>query len=150
MNTTHEQLIILEESWTFVKSNPIFLGKRTEMSHRNDKNEILLKDDNFQYVKIKQILSTNYVLLQSSYIRNCILNYKTGKTGMFYFSVLNLSVYHNWSLKNIFLVAAAYSEDIKIYDIYSILEPIVKEIKDLEKYGQEIENETYFAFFIWI
>ena len=67
------------------------------------------------------------------------------KLGMFYFSKLNLGVHYNSSLNYIFLVAAAYSEDIKIYGINSILEPIVKEIKDLETYGLEIENEIYFA-----
>ena len=60
------------------------------------------------------------------------------KLGMFYFSIINLGSHHNSSLKNIFLVAAAYSEDIKKYGFNSILEPIVKEIKDLE-----IDNSNY-------
>ena len=47
------------------------------------------------------------------------------KLGMFYFSVLNPVIRHNSSLKNIFLVAVTFSEDIRRYGINSILKPIV-------------------------
>ena len=103
MNSTHIKLIILEKSGKFVKSNIIFLGKRTKMSYRMDKNEILLKDENFQYHKIKQTL---YVLLLSSNIRDCILNYNTET----FFEPFKNSFSDFWQNKNILRLLLFYHE----------------------------------------
>ena len=67
------------------------------------------------------------------------------KLGMFYFSIYNLTRKHNSNLKNIFVISACYSEDLKKYGMNTILELIKNEIIILETKGLEINGETYFA-----
>lgn len=67
------------------------------------------------------------------------------KLGMFYFTILNFSRKNNSKLKNIFTVAACYSDDIKKYGMNKILDKIKTEIIELETNGIKINNETYYA-----
>ena len=67
------------------------------------------------------------------------------KLGMFYFSINNLTRKHNSNLKNIFVISACYTEDIKKYGMNTILELIKNEIQILETKGIEINGETYFG-----
>jgi hypothetical protein len=66
------------------------------------------------------------------------------KIDMFYFSIINLTRKHSSNLKNIFLVAAIYSEDEKKYKINSVTSKIVKDLALLEQ-GIEINGETYYG-----
>ena len=67
------------------------------------------------------------------------------KLGQFYFTILNLTRKCNSNLKNIFLVASAFCDDIKKYGMDRILEPIVREFKVLETEGILINSQNYFA-----
>lgn len=62
---------------------------------------------------------------------------KTGihKMGAFYFTLTNVPQYLNSNLNNIFLLALAYTADIKQYNVNSVLKPIIDDIKILEKDG---------------
>jgi len=67
------------------------------------------------------------------------------KTGLhklrgFYFRILNLSPKHNAKLDNIHLLALIYRQDITIYGMSAVLEPIVKELLRLEC-GLDITTE---------
>jgi len=55
------------------------------------------------------------------------------KLGGFYFTILNFGRKHNSKLDNINLVALAYRKDIVYYGMSRILEPLVKELNDLER-----------------
>lgn len=67
------------------------------------------------------------------------------KIGMFYFTILNLTRKFNSDLKNIFLVAIIFSEDIKKYGINRVLERIIIDIKELEINGIQTNNKLYKA-----
>ena len=55
------------------------------------------------------------------------------KLGGFYFTVMNFSRKYNSKLDNIFLVTLAYREDIAYYGMSRVIEPLVKELTDLER-----------------
>jgi hypothetical protein len=57
------------------------------------------------------------------------------KMDMFYFTILNLGRRNCSSLKNIFVLACVYSEDIKKYKIDVVLSKIVEELSILETEG---------------
>lgn len=53
--------------------------------------------------------------------------------GMFYFCIGNLNPVLRSKLKSIYLLNMCYYSDIKKYGIDTILEPIIKEVRILEK-----------------
>lgn len=65
------------------------------------------------------------------------------KLALYYFSIHNFTRRHNSMLKNIFLIAACFFEDLKEYGQNIVVSKIVNEIKELETFGVKILNETY-------
>lgn len=55
------------------------------------------------------------------------------KLGGFYFTILNFGRRHNSKLDNINLIALVYRQDIAKYGMSAILEPLVKELVELEQ-----------------
>ncbi|CAB4034289.1 Hypothetical predicted protein [Paramuricea clavata] len=62
------------------------------------------------------------------------LGSKTGihKLGLFYYTIQNLPFNVNTSMNSVFLLAVCYTSDIKKYGFQPILDPFIKEIKQLE------------------
>ena len=71
------------------------------------------------------------------------------KIAQFYFTILNLIRQHKSSLNNIFCIASAFNQDVKKYGFNTIIQPILKDLKELEITGLQIaltnSNETFFA-----
>jgi hypothetical protein len=67
------------------------------------------------------------------------------KAGMFYFAIENLTRRHNSCLKNIFLIAILYEQDIKAFGFEKILTLIMIDISDLEVRGVQVNKEIYRA-----
>lgn len=57
------------------------------------------------------------------------------KLGAIYFALQNFSPKYNWSLHNVHLVSLFHAQDIKTYGFPKILEPLVQDIKILERDG---------------
>ena len=57
------------------------------------------------------------------------------KVGAIYFTLWNLSPKYNSSLSNIHLIALFHAQDIKTHDFSKILDPIVQDVKILERDG---------------
>lgn len=69
------------------------------------------------------------------------------KLAVFYFTIQNFPPQLNSCLNNIFLLAVAYTEDIKKYGINKILKPLVDDLKLLESdegIQVKLQNETNF------
>ena len=67
------------------------------------------------------------------------------KAGMFYFAIENLTRRHNSCLKNIFLVAILFDQDIKSYGFEKVSSLIMNDICFLETKGIEIDGDLYRA-----
>ncbi|CAF1079265.1 unnamed protein product [Brachionus calyciflorus] len=79
-------------------------------------------------------------------IKNSLVDIAGGyKLGMFYFNILNLTRKHNSNLKNIFVIAATFSEDLKKYGFDDVFQLIIDEINELETNGIQIDNEFFYA-----
>jgi hypothetical protein len=65
------------------------------------------------------------------------------KIGVIYCSILNLPPKFRSSLSNCYLVALYNTGDAKTYGFECILEPLVKDIKDLEKDGLNISTDVF-------
>jgi hypothetical protein len=65
------------------------------------------------------------------------------KCAMFYFAIENLTRKHNSCLKNIFLIAIMFDQDIKLYGFEKILSLIMTDICFLEIHGIQIKSEVY-------
>ena len=67
------------------------------------------------------------------------------KVAMFYFTISNLTRKYNSALRNVFLVAIAFSEDLKAHGINTVLNHVVEDVKMLETNGIIIDTRTYYA-----
>ena len=65
------------------------------------------------------------------------------EAGMFYFALGNLTLRHNSSLNNIYLIAIALMDDLKTYGSETLMRKITDEIKFLETQGFTIDNKHY-------
>jgi hypothetical protein len=122
---------LIENLPEFVKPEEILLGQRDDTICKNGKNPNTIRIlFYFDEIEVKNPLGSAAGVY---------------KVGQFYFSILNLTRKHNSSLKNIFCIASAFNEDLKTYGFNRILEPIITDLKFLEKNGITIKNETFFA-----
>ncbi len=55
------------------------------------------------------------------------------KLGLFYYTIQNLPLTINSSMNSVFLLAVCYTTDIKKYGFQPILDPFIKEVKQLER-----------------
>jgi regulator of replication initiation timing len=67
------------------------------------------------------------------------------KCAMFYFAIENLTRKHNSCLKNIFLIAIMFDQDIKLYCFEKSLLLIMTDICFLQIHGIQIKSEMLFA-----
>ncbi|XP_078487842.1 uncharacterized protein LOC144745800 [Ciona intestinalis] len=63
----------------------------------------------------------------------------THKLGLFYFTILNIPPMYRSKLPSIFLIAVAYTRDIKKFGIDTVLLPIVNDLNNLSSTGIEVE-----------
>ena len=67
------------------------------------------------------------------------------KAGMFYFALANLTRRHNSCLKNIYLIAIIFDQDVKSYGFDKVLTLIMDDICFLEIQGFQIKKDVYRA-----
>ena len=65
------------------------------------------------------------------------------KSGMFYFTITNLTRRHYSSLKNIFFVAMCHTDDLKSCGYNAILDIIMADVRRIETIGFKVDSEVY-------
>jgi hypothetical protein len=65
------------------------------------------------------------------------------KSGMFYFTITNLTRRHYSSLKNIFFVAMCHTDDLKSCGYNAILDIIMADVRRIETISFKVDSEVY-------